>query len=829
MTDGRPLGSARARAFVALAVSFGMLLAPAAVVRAQEAPYANASTTGDVGCQAQGTDCPRWDATSLRGLDEWDFDESRTSSVGPSSAKAAAKLSYVETDEADGMLAALTINGTISAEVAGVERAEARAQFAADFLTRARTLSVVGSASVESSGTDSIGSGADIHVQLDCGSIDVQLSASGGFEVPDASDGKTISQDVEVLSEGSQGGECSLNVSLVVGGGTDRGASAAQHTKATAEVSLTIEAGAVPSPSPTACALSGIVTDGDATRDSHANPLANIQVALRRDGADVGDPVTTARDGTYCIPEGVADPGDYVLRATLVDRRSTPPLFETRFADESAAAWAERPIHEGDFGSRDLTIAFSATPDRAWLPDVALIHWQAGRFVGWLLDGLGLTPGQFGHLTISTFEGVGTSYSHTEATVYIEADDSPATTRDAPYDDCPENCEWHEISHHVGHQLGIANRCQDFANHGGWTNRTSCDSLTEGFAMALAAFGSMSLDDGSVLGYATAAYGSLLDLESNWWRPWSTEEGADGKILQREDFDVANLLWDLADDTPTESDLEYVKDPARPTSLQIGAKDHIALGAALLVRILASAGTQTVADIADALVASPDLPAPLKVRDPDISDEVASQPITLLDEVFILHGFMPGDATDLAPGPSGYHVGDIVGKTDHFDGFDVVKRRNETWLPGSAVRFVNGGSAATTVRLDVAYPTSHDAVDVVVPPRADVIVQLTVPPYWHEPGAADSGLPPCGQAGEHLVTITLTAAGSPSRAISSCDFLHLVAGTKDPYALTYAVAGASPGSDTTILLGGAVGIAVVALVVIVAWSWRRRRGSAQEH
>ncbi|MBI3751251.1 MAG: carboxypeptidase regulatory-like domain-containing protein, partial [Chloroflexi bacterium] len=721
MTDGRPLGSARARALVALVVSFGMLLAPAAAVQAQSAPYANASTTGAVGCPTGTTDCPKWDTASLRGLDEWDFDESRTSSRGPSSAKAAAKLSYVEKDEADGMLGALTISGTISAEVTGTERADSRATFSADFLTRARTLNLVGSVAVESHGTDSLGSGANAHVQLDCGQIDVTVTASGGFEIPDSSDQRSIGQDVEVLREGPDIGECALNVSLAVGGGTDRGSDGTQHTIAIATVSLTILAGPAPSPSPAGCALSGVVTDGDIIKDGHNNPMPRIPVQLFRDNASVDEPATTDASGRFCIPAGAAEPGGYQLRATLADL----PLLETRHATDVGATWMELPIVETDFGRQNVEVSFTKTDARPWLPDVANIHWQATRYVEWLTDTLELAPGLMGPATIVALAGI----------------------------------EWHELTHHLMDALGAGapDNCPLENRDGSWDNASTCASLDEGMALFLPALAAADLNPGAS---ESVSFGIHDNLEDNTYYPWSTVQ-LWSTVGPRESFAVAQLLWDLTDDTPLErAPLYYTALPIATSS----GSDTIAYPIDRLFHMIAAEPHPTNVGELFRFIRAELLPTGTLTPGVDIDGDGTTD-VDPLQELLVLHGFH--SVHD--PRFPSFFIGTTPGRTDHVPvpstPADLFLRDRPLALQGESIRFTNPGSTVVAYTVDITYPSTTSHFDVPVAAGGERVFEYEPPPYWRGVLADGAALPACGAADQAKVTIALGGGSVPARTL----------------------------------------------------------------
>ncbi len=184
------------------------------------------------------------------------------------------------------------------------------------------------------------------------------------------------------------------------------------------------------------------------------------------------------------------------------------------------------------------------------------------------------------------------------------------------------------------HLAGLRGRTPTVAG----LNDTTCDSLAEGFAMFLPTLASLDIDAGLGAGYATPRYSVFGSLEDNGYRPWSGP-----RRIQREDFAVAQLLWDLADDTPNEP-ADWASSPARGqggTVEYADTTDRVALDGVRLVHLLAFANPTTVADVYDDLVADRNVAAPLKTADLDINGDGAPE-LSPLDGVFVEHGFHPG-------------------------------------------------------------------------------------------------------------------------------------------------------------------------------------------
>jgi len=593
---------------------------------------------------------------------------------------------------------------------------------------------------------------------------------------------------------------------------------------------------------PPSCALKGVVRDGTAS-DGHQNPLEGVRVQLWRGSNPVGDPVATDTTGTYCIPaeHGVTDPGAYSLRATLIDAANNPPLIEVRRnAVGTEAESTEVQVSRSDFGSEHVDVIFTGNTH---LQDDANMYWQSKRFVDWVIEKLGVPPTTFGHVVIQTFSGGTTRYG--DNTVYIQDSDSPYAQRNGPYTECPKNCEWHEISHHIGHVLGIADSataaaCQGRTNHAGYANTSTCDSLSEGFAEFLPVLASLDIDAGRGNGYATTQYSIAgLDMANDDYDPWTTTIGVDGVTQSREEFAVAQLLWYLADDVPSSDTVETV-DPADPSQALLAVDDKVALGGVNLVHLLAQAHPQTVADIYDALEASPSVPLAMKTRDPAYAPGV-TQDISPLDEEFLAHGFYPvHDQT--APA---YDVGDPISRSDYLPGSTgLVPRRNAPHVPGEAIRLQNTTASAIEFTISLSFPRPSgtqpkvDEYRISVPAASELLFPLEVAPYWRHVITKAADMPACGGPDQRLVTIQLSGPGIAARTLDSCEYLHDVLKAIDGAALSYggslaatptAPAAAVPpiapaGADSPI--GVALGSAAVVLEVFGAaglWVRSRRR------
>jgi hypothetical protein len=597
------------------------------------------------------------------------------------------------------------------------------------------------------------------------------------------------------------------------------------------------------------CAIEGLVTDGDANLDPHANPLPNIRLQLWTGGAEstpVGPAVASDAEGRYCIPsqQGVTDPDNYKLRATLIDAANDPPLLETRRTEDGFAGWTEIPISADDFGSEQVDITFTGTPDRPWLADLANIHWQSDRFVRWAVGPLAMSNAQFETVIISAFDSGGTRYRDSARTAFLQMSDSVFAKRSGPYTECPENCEWHEIAHHIGHRLVIADTsldgpCDGREPHGGWLNATTCDSLSEGFAAFLAVLGSVDIDRDRGTGYGTPEYSSFgYSLEDNTFKPWTVVTHSNGSRHHEEDATVAQLLWDLQDATPDEGEVIPIGGSPDPSRNDLLVEDLVALTGVELVHIMDGAEPQTIAELYEALRTSPDVPAVLKVRNPDFDEETIPQDITPLMEAFLLHGFHPV-RDEAAPR---YELGDRVPYTDHLPqppGY--VERPHFPSVPGAALRLVNPTAAERTYLVEVDYPSTSSRFEIAVPAGGEILFGLKLPPNpWVVPG---EGEPPaaCNDP-ESTITVTVSAGDVAAQTFDNCAYNQALFTATGDAAMTFGEASpvatgtgptAGPGASAvpgpaSSGDGGPVAIlAIVAIAVAAAaiggWLALRRR------
>ena len=190
-------------------------------------------------------------------------------------------------------------------------------------------------------------------------------------------------------------------------------------------------------------------------------------------------------------------------------------------------------------------------------------------------------------------------------------------------------------------------------------------------------------------------------------------------------------------------------------------------------------------------------------------------------------------------------LGDPIGLTQP-GAHHLLVRRDAELVRGSAIRLQNASDSAATVSIDVAYPSTSEHLEVVVGPRAERLVHLELPPYWTGLPPDGGTLPACGNPDPWPVTVTIAAPGSPSRTVSSCEYLQAVAATSGDAAVTYAVgvaaAGptaspvqpaaptaspiqpAAPGGTSSGVIAGIAALAVAAVAIGGLVLFRRQRG-----
>ena len=747
----------------------------------------SAQSTGTAGCMSwvQDAPCQDWSTEKPEGGHAWIFADEASYSGGGSTLLTRQSYDLEEEYTPSGTWRSVTLSGSMTASNSGGGKSGNSADYDISLEAPGPQVSVRGTISAVAEGSEYVVGSTSASILIECGDVEYtfEQEVDAGASEPNSAS----KSGAPLATVDSNGESCDVEFDASVSATTNQPAAGnAGSVRLTFELTFSTDVAE-------GCeGIEGVVTDGPA--DMHENPLGGIRVQLFRDGSPRGPAVATADDGFYCLPgDEATPPGDYQLRATLVDQRHEPPLFETRYHLDTNALFVEVPVEADDFaGGSQVPIAFVDSL-RPWVSDVANVHYQSARFVGWLTDTLGWSPAAIGPFIVRTHDDGGTRYRRSEKIVFISLADSAFEDRDQAHDVAPENGEWHEIGHHVGYALGVgsatAPACQDRINHGGWLNTTTCDSVIEGFPTFLATLASIDLDAG-LPGYANSVYAGFQDLEAQNMFPWSAIPHAGGWV-QREDMAVAALLWDLADDTPTESGAVVV---APPAGNPVSVRDEIAIGGSELIDLLSALQVNTVEDLYRAAVGSPHVPASASAPSIDLDgDDVPDA--SALDAVFLMHGFYPVEDPSLPA----FRVGDAFPRTDHVpDGLaGLVPRPNVERVPGSYVRLRNGTTEQVSFSIEVAGEEGGEPFRLTesVPANATDLLYLEVPPYYRSILAPGDTLPACDAEGLSTRAITISAPGMDPRTLDTCEYTHAVVAATDGAALTVTVGPGPYGAD----------------------------------
>lgn len=820
------------------------LLLPGASVRAA-GPYLTGHAGVLLGCMVEDDPNCRQelDALAPRTSTVWEADDELGLTTTGAAMAGSYRVSASEQNAADGSVTSFTFDATVESSLTGGQgRAQFYATLAPHFPVSSDTVSVQGTVSAEAHGTALSEAQAEVRINIGCGKpetterLDLHAGSLSGEATreDDVSVSQPVSFEVPVVERVNIGSVCTLGITVGANTLAQQSLPPTDLTTAKVTASLTVTAG------PPTCDLSGVVRDGNQGTDKHANPLVGVLVELVQDGEPVSDATTTGGDGRYCLRAAAesSDSGDLTVRVRLQDGLNDPPIFHVEHSTEAAAVELVHAISEADFGRNDLDIEFASTGQRPWLPDVANVFWESQRFVLWLTDVAGMDAASLAGLKVIAFSGAETKYTPAEKTATVNTRRSPLDRQGSAFANAPENAEWHEIAHHVGEVLGIAPiaslpcRTRE-ANHGGWTNDSTCDSLAEGFAPFLAVLASVDLDAGRGGFFEVPFYSSLFSVEGNEFAPWSVDVGPGGVRQYREDFAVAQLLWDLADGTPSESSLLVVEARDTGEARIYLAHDRVALTGLNVIQQLAAGRPVTVADLYDYLIGPAAIDPALRTLDVDLDGD-GTLDASAIDELFLMHGFRSLEEPD-------YVVGDPISRTPPGQDQSLSDRRATPYVPGAAIRLRNTGSGTATFTLAISGEGGDvGEVEIAVPAASDLIVDLMLPPYYDGALPQTGELPPCGDPDHQTLTLRITGPGMDPQELDSCEYLHLVVEAVDGAALTLEVAGDGPapgqsGSPTSPVAGddglpaplivGAAALVVVAIAALGFLGLRRRRAT----
>lgn len=807
--------------------------------------YVDGSKPGGEGQTGPDADA-EWSIDIVNDLD-WSFSDSRSISgsapIGIAySQKVSADAGFHFDRDGSGLTTGATAFATLSSTMTNVGEMSVDLLYTVPFrLDPGTTAHVEGNASADATSKGEGEAGASFVVTIRCGQSSAEMrfeaSSSEGSTQP-AKGTPALDKEIETGD-----GQCRLEVSAESSAEKATSSLIERGHQAASSLRFDIELTAAPA----TCDFAGRVYDGSLRDDGHADPLPGVPVVLMKGDEPTMFKTVTDKDGRYCLSHvGTLDfdSASYTAQAALVDAAHTPSVFKTLHAGTSGDVTVAASLNKNDVGHGDIDMAFTG-PDRPWLDDVAASHRDSARFVGWLLTSGVITQEELGSFSVLAGDASTTSsyYDDATSTVHIKQAVTPYESRETAASLCPDNCEWHEIGHRVFTRLGIADtrnsRCIGrVAPHGGWRNGGTCDTVQEALPTFLATVASLELDAKRGKGYATPDYAGFLNLEDNGWVPWFVFKGDRFGVEGREDFALAELLWDLVDDTPDE--IGYIGRPSPAAA--VPSKDTISIDAVKFVRLLSEKKAYTVVDIYRALSGSPLLEADAKTPSVDLTGD-GKPDVGPLDALFLAQDFHP--VPDLKN--PWYEIGDPVGATDR-EPVDPATGEPKLSLPGvtearatvdelhgMGIELSNGADAEVTYTIKVTYPSTSSEFDVPVGPRASTVVHLELPPYWQGyVGAADE-LPACGAAGQRLVTLEISGAGLAPKAIDSCAYLHAAQAAAGDVALTYGTpippgpaasaepgGAASSGGIATPVIAAAVAV-VVAVVAAMTWFGRRRK------
>jgi hypothetical protein len=551
--------------------------------------------------------------------------------------------------------------------------------------------------------------------------------------------------------------------------------------------------------------------------DGRGNPLQGLKVEIYDATAPANSPplnvvAQNGNGGSYSFQVPI---GSYRVRATLLDNRlGGGPSFDVRRAAVTGAGggpdeaiWLER-IFFNLPGIPVPKFSFSSAPGSSNLPEserdtldeMAHIYYRTKQYVDWVRANL--TPLTGDHVRIYTFATTSLAgsqvlprdmrYSAVYKAIVMGTAASEYADRDGgARAESPENGEWHEFTHHLTETfINRGNVCPG-ANHGGYDNIDTCDSVDEGLSAFLPTLAAQAID-----GASDANYDNKMNIEQNLMA-WAYS--SDGKSL--EDRAVAALLWDLVDDSIDAEPSEAVGTAGshHPVTYQ----DTVSLPLAELWGHLTDLGTTTatVRDLREKLGT--------QVPTHDL-DGIGGADVAPIDEVFLMHGFFPvkGDQQK-TPTHTTYHFNvsggsqnDHVGRTDH-DLLDVNNNVTTEGLPrlrmpgdenaniAVSTRDASGTPlAGATVRLTISGGVQH-TIERPLGGGDASLVHLELPSYFSYLLPTDApGLPPCDPVNDTDVDVVVTARingydSADSFTFDNCAYWHAIEASTGSSALAF--------------------------------------------
>jgi hypothetical protein len=565
--------------------------------------------------------------------------------------------------------------------------------------------------------------------------------------------------------------------------------------------------------------------------DGHGNPMRGLKVDLL-DALGVYDdnPLNTS-GGTYVFEDIPA--GEYTVRATLIDHEGYvgllpppyTPSFEIRHGPQPAeAAWIEWVVTLEDapeilrqsfeFSGDMVASSVDASQDWDRLDDLANLFFRTRQFVDWVKSNLTPTTGNtvafHAYATTDPTGGAAVApnaafHRHSANQIVLGVTTSAYENRDGiwdagHFDDAPENVEWHEYTHHLYATFVAPYDCAFSVNHAGYLNPSSCDSLFEGFANFLPAWGALTIDVAM-----DTDYDGFINLEAQT-KAWGLR-AIGPALVSTEDLAVPALLWDLVDASPDTEARQVIA--ANGTHLPVTYTDSVSFSLSQIWSQLVSAKPRSIRGLRESFGA------------PAISinlDGATPNDIAPLDAVFIMHGFYPVELDQvITPTHQTYHY-DVaytqrttpgqprnshVGLSSHrvYDAAGNVTLdnvpRGKTPIDENANLLVDVRDASGTpldgsdLRLQVQYP------GIVLPQTvvrrlgngAGSLAHLELPAYFDYLLPTDAPLPPCGAAGAVQVSVTATTQlngfSSPDvHTFDNCSYWQAIAAATGPDALS---------------------------------------------
>jgi hypothetical protein len=549
-------------------------------------------------------------------------------------------------------------------------------------------------------------------------------------------------------------------------------------------------------------------------RDAQGHPLAGLKAELRgRENEDQladGEPEENT-EGTYLFEDVPA--GKYRVRVTLDERTSD---FSIRHDWPSDAIWVDREIVvpaeaqvEAVFTIADGSHILETNLDAAFrdrIDDLALIYYQTHRFVKWFRDSVQPDTGRTMLIhAFTTTHPYDLSLIAPDSAFYYNSfiilgtAISLYTERDGIHpDECPINCEWHEISHHFGHEFVHPTVDTDGESHGGYANPTTANSLVEGFATFLPTQVEMNPD-----------YAGLANLEPNM-KAWSFRKtGGFGFSSSLEDFAVASLLWDIVDGG---AEIEY------PFTLGIAWNffhfpvvypDNVSLSLGELWQFLMTERPANVFALHQALGRQPQFAdLTLDLDNDGLMDANA------VDPIFLTHGFFPIDHDQIlsdqhvtyhhdiaAARREGRPANDDIGRTDHnlFFRNGVVSaafldRHNQPSDSNANfdVRLLDASGTPLhggDLELTIEYPELVQTLQRKLEAGDDARIHLELPMYFDYLLPVDAPLPECDPEGETIANVTVRGSvngydSTDAPSFDSCTYFQAMLDTTGNSALT---------------------------------------------